>query len=123
MGLGKHQSLTFWYFSDEFEPLEGSPSFPTDSFSTSARGLEPPFLGAEGFFAFLGGVCDRAESKSSSDPWPASDMASSSSSSLAGLARFLVAAGLAESVVWVNFLGAAFLGAALALGFCDGPTS
>lgn len=121
-------ALTFWYFSDTFVSLGPSlaTSFPNDSFSTSARGLEPPFFAAGAVFAFLGGVCDIAESLSSSslsEPWPPSDM--SSSSSLSGFARFLeaVAFGFPVKVVWVIFFGAAlepaaaFLGAALALGF------
>lgn len=66
---------------------------------------------------FLGGVWEREESESSSDI----PMSSDRSSSLSGLDRFFeavaFAAGLAVSFVWVNFFGAAFLGAAFALGF------
>lgn len=98
-----------------------APSPPNDSFSTSARTFEPPFLAAEALFAFFGGVFDMAESM---------DMLSSSSdissSSLSSLARFLEAAGLPEDfpvrVVCVSFLAAAldaagFFGAAFAFVF------
>ena len=116
----KAAELTFWYFSDAFPlllALSAAASPPWDSFSTSARGFEPALLGAAAFLA-LGGVCESRES--ASDIW-----ISDSSSSLSALAFFLAAgfaAGLAFNVVCVVFLAAglaaaAFLGAALALGF------
>jgi hypothetical protein len=88
-----------------------APSWPKDSFATSANGFEAAFLaGAFLGFGLLGGVVDMTESmKSSISSW------SDSSFSESTFAFFFVAlaAGFALRVVWVNFL---VLGAA---GFDD----
>ena len=119
MGGGGH---TFWYFSVASVPLavealgggSSAASSMKDSFSTSARGLEPAFFVAAPLVAFFGGVCDMTESSSKLSP---------ESSSLSILMAFFAAPALPfpVRVVWVflgaAFLGAAFLGAALALGF------
>lgn len=109
---------TFSYLSEAEVVSAGCasfvPSVPNDSLETSARGLEPPFLGPGPFFAFLGGVLESSESSSN-----LSSSSFDSSSSLSGLDRFFVAVDLDAnadfSVVCVSFLGAAFVAA----GFFD----
>lgn len=112
---------TFSYLSED-DPVfsEGcasfAPSVPKDSFVTSARGLEPPFLGAGPFFAFFGGVLESKESSSNLS------LSSFDPSSLSGFDRFLEAVVLLVfKVVCVNFLGAALVAAGFfgfAFDFC-----
>lgn len=113
---------TFWYSSEAFEALgfdiSGS-SNSEASFSSSARGLNPPcFLACVFFCLFaLGGVDERRDA-SCCEPFTGLEL----SSSVSGFDRFFDAAGLAFglSVVCAVFFGAAFAGAVFVAGFVAG---
>lgn len=110
---------TFWYSSEAFDALgfdiSGS-SKSEASFSSSARGLDPPcFLTCVFFCLFALGGVDESSDASCTDKFSGLEL----SSSVSGFDRFFDAAGLAFglSVVCVVFFGAAFAGAALVTAF------